>query len=152
MITAAADELASAQPQSGRSWTWCLESGHVDHDRLAVAVRLGDREGVYGSIGELVLQSGDLGEKRTGRVLATIGLALAAIGDTAEAIKFGQRSLEAVRTSKAKYGLSRLSELGATLGSETGPGARELRDGIRVTRQDLASRHLSKPDSLPVLR
>jgi transcriptional regulator with XRE-family HTH domain len=152
LLMAASEELASARPQSERSWERGLDFGDLVHERLAVAVRLGDREGVYASVRELVLQTGDPEEKRTGRELATIGLALAAIGDTAEAIKFGQRSLEAVRVSRAKYAITRLSELGATLREETRPEARELREGIRVTRQGLASPHLSRPDSLPALR
>jgi hypothetical protein len=115
-------------------------------------VRLGDREGVYASVRELMLQTGDPEEKRTGRALATIGLALAAVGDTAEAIKFGQRSLEAVRVSRAKYAIERLSELDATLRDETRPEARELREGIRATRRELASPHLSRPDSSPAPR
>jgi hypothetical protein len=152
MITAASDELASARPQSERSWTRCLDFGHLIHERLAVAVRLVDREGVYASVRELMPQTGDPEEKRTGRALATIGLALAAVGDTAEAIKFGQRSLDAVRVSRAKYAINRLSELDARLRDETRPEARELREGIRATRRELASPHLSRPDSSPAPR
>ena len=40
-------------------------------------------------------------------------LAFAAIGDTSEAVRFGWRSIQAVKVSKAKYALSRLSELAA---------------------------------------
>lgn len=148
-IKVATDALASAHPRSERSWTRCLESSQWTHSRLCIATRIGDRAGVYASVTDLLPYAGDPQQKKTGRLLATIGLALAAIGDTSEAVRFGWRSIEAVKISKATYALSRLSELGTVLADDAAPGARELREAIGATRQELAPPHPSTSGSLP---
>ncbi|GAA2635422.1 hypothetical protein GCM10010411_88030 [Actinomadura fulvescens] len=72
-------------------------------------------------------------------MLASIGLALVEIGGIEEGVRFGERSIEAVKISKATYAMNRLAELGAALSEQRSPRSHELREGIRSTRLELAS-------------
>ncbi|WP_131741248.1 XRE family transcriptional regulator [Actinomadura roseirufa] len=137
MIQAASDLLSNAQPWSERPWTRCLESPRLSHMRLTIGTHLREEAAVYDGVGELAPLAGDPAQKKTGRILASMGLALVAIGDVREGIRFGERSVEAVRVGQATYAMDRLSELGTAL--QDAPVAQSLRDGIRATRLALAS-------------
>lgn len=145
MIEQATDLMAGARPQVERAWTRCLESPRFAHMRLTIATRLGDEDVVYDEIAELVTAASDPGQKKTGRVLASIGLALTRIGDAREAIRFGERAVEAVRVSQAGYALTRLTELGSALQGHPSAWARELLAAIGATRRELASPRPSIP-------
>jgi transcriptional regulator with XRE-family HTH domain len=149
MIKAASDALTAAQPQRERSWTRCLDSPQLTHARLIIATRLRDEALLEGAINDLLLLAAGAEQKKSGRMLASIGLALTAIGDVSEGVRFGWRSVEAVRQSRARYALDRLSELAAAL--EVFDGARGLREEIHATRRELVSRHPSTRGSLPAL-
>ncbi len=149
MIQAASDALTAAQPQRERSWTRCLESPQLTHARLIIATRLRDDALLNGTIRDLLLQASDPDQKKSGRMLASIGLALTAAGNPSEGVKFGWRSVEAVRQTGARYALDRLSALGAAL--EIFDGTRDLREEINATRRELASPHPSTRGSLPAL-
>ncbi|WP_344958674.1 XRE family transcriptional regulator [Actinomadura miaoliensis] len=149
MIEEATDLLASARPQDERSWTRCLESPHLSHMRLTIATRLRDETAVYDGVGQLALLASDPAQKKTGRMLASIGLALVKVGDVEEGVRFGERSIDAVRASKATYAMNRLAELDAALRDQVDPRARELRDGIRATHLELASPPPSIPGTTP---
>lgn len=137
MIEKASDLLIQARTGVERSWTRCLEP-NLTHMRLAIATRLADEPGVHKYVGDLTALACDPTQKKTGRILASIGLALVAVGDVHEGIQAGQRSLEAVRTSQARYALDRLTELGAAF---TGSSSqeRDLRESIRAIRQEFLS-------------
>jgi hypothetical protein len=147
MIEQASDLLASARPQTERSWTRCLQSSRFSHIRLTIATRLSNEAVVHDEIGHVLLSATDPAEKRSGRMLATVGLALTRVGDVAEGIRWGERSLEAVQTSRAAYAAARLVELDRALGDQ--PAADELRAGIHATCRDLASPRPSTPNTLP---
>ncbi len=149
MILAASDALTAARPQAERPWTRCLESPQLTHARLIIATRLRDEALLNDAVRDLLLEAGDLEQKKSGRMLASIGLALTAIGDVSEGVKFGWRSVEAVRQSRARYALDRLSELAAAL--EVSGSAPGLREEIGATRRELVSRHPSTRGSLPAL-
>jgi len=138
MIENASELLIRERSMRERPWTRCLESPNLTHMHLAIATRLADETGVHRYVGDLAALAGDPTRKGTGRYLASIGLALVAIGDVREGIQAGQRSLEAVKTSQARYALDRLTELDAAL-TGTSPQERDLREGIRATRQELLS-------------
>jgi len=150
MIQAASDDLSAAQPQRERSWTRCLESPQLTHARLIIATRLRNEALLNGAIRDLLLQASDLDQKKSGRMLASIALALAAAGDVSEGVKFGWRAVGAVRQSEARYALDRLSALAAKL--EVFESSRDLREEINATRRAVASPHPSTRDSLPVRR
>jgi hypothetical protein len=138
MMEKASDLLMQARPLQERSWTRCLENPYQPWRRLNIAIGLADEPGVYQYVGDLMALASDPTRKQTGRHLASIGLALVTIGDVHEGIQAGQRSLEAIRRIPARYNLDRLTQLGAAL-TEAGPRARDLREGIRATRQQLLS-------------
>jgi hypothetical protein len=138
LIEQASDLLMRARPLRERSWTRCLEPPYLDHMRLTVATRLTDKANIYKYIGDLTALTNDPTPKKNGRELANVGLALVAVGEVHEGIHAGQRSLEAIQRTRAKYALGRLTQLGAAL-IEAGPRARDLREGIRTTRQQLLS-------------
>ena len=148
-IMEAVEIFESAQPAMERSWTRCLQTSKMIHSQLTVATHLGDETWVYDASRELALLATDPDHKRTPRMLASIGLALACIGDISEALAFGQRSLEAIQVSRARYSLGRLAELRDALKHHDTPGSRELRDGIRSTQRALASPHPSMSSSSP---
>ncbi|GAA2096382.1 XRE family transcriptional regulator [Actinomadura alba] len=143
MIEVATDMLADARPHSERSWTRCLESPRLDHMRMTIATHLRDEATVYENANELALLADDPAQKKTGRILASIGLALVSLGDVSEGIEFGARSLEAIRHSQAKYAMNRLSELDIALEPQGSIRSRELREGIHATRRELLSPHPS---------
>jgi hypothetical protein len=138
LIEQASDLLMQARPMQERSWTRCLTSPYLDHMRLTIATRLTDKTNIYKYIGGLTALASDPTPKKNGRELANIGLALVAVGEVHEGVHAGQRSLESIRTTQARYALGRLTQLGAAL-TEAGPRARDLREGIRATRQQLLS-------------
>jgi hypothetical protein len=141
MIERASDLLTHARPMpERRSWTRCLESSYLDYLRLRIATGLADKASIYKYIGDLTALVGEPVRKRTGGRLASIGLALVTIGDVHEGINAGQRSLEAVNTTQARYALVPLTQLGAAL-TGTSSQERDLRQGIRATRQRLLSPH-----------
>jgi transcriptional regulator with XRE-family HTH domain len=138
MIEKASNMLMQARPVHERPWTRCLESPQLTHMRLTIATRLADRTSVYQYVGDLTALATDPTQKKTGRVLASIGLALITIGDLHEGIQAGQRSLESIKISQARYALDRLTDLSAAL-TGASPQERDLREGIRATRQRLLS-------------
>jgi hypothetical protein len=75
--------------------------------------------------------------KRAALINADVGIAAVRLGDVASSLTYGQRSLEAVRTSETSFGLWRLEELARALAQE--PRARELPSEIRQARRALAS-------------
>ncbi|MEV5824202.1 helix-turn-helix transcriptional regulator [Spirillospora sp. NPDC052242] len=150
MIEQASDLMANARPHAERPWTRCLESPRFAHMRLTIATRLGDESGVHDEVGELVVLASDPAQKKTGRMLASVGLALVGIGDTEEGIRFGERAVDAVETSRATYALNRLSELDVALAGD--PRARQVRERIRATRRELASPRPSTTGTTPALR
>lgn len=151
LIEQATELLADARPRTERPWTRCLESPNLSHMRLTIATRLDDEAGVHQGVEELVLQAGDPAQKKTGRILASIGLALVQIGDVEEAVRFGERSVDAVKASKATYAMNRLDELDAALGERAAARALGLRQGIRSMRQDLLSPRSSTPGTTQAL-
>lgn len=145
LIEEASDTLALSRPQHERTWTRCLESPRLPHMRLSIATHLGDEAAVHDGVGELAILASDPAQKATARVLATMGLALIAIGDVSEGIGFGEQSIEAVRVSQATYAMNRLSELEVALRDQSSVRSRELREGIRATRLELSSPRPSIP-------
>jgi transcriptional regulator with XRE-family HTH domain len=135
----AEEAFAGASPAAERSWTRCLETPQMVHSQLTVATRLGDEEWAYRAISKLAVLATDPESKRTGRMLASIGIALARLGDITEARTYGWRSLEAIQVSQARYAFHRLAEFGATLEGDQGSESAELLDAIRSLRQELAS-------------
>ena len=149
MIDAASEALTAARPQRERSWTRCLDSPGLTHARLIIATRLHDEALLESTINDLLLQAADADQKKSGRMLASVGLALIAIGDVSEGVRFGWRSVEAVRQSRARYALDRLAQLAAALeASGSGP---DLREEISVVHRELVSRHPSTQGNLPAL-
>ncbi|WP_433229076.1 helix-turn-helix domain-containing protein [Actinomadura formosensis] len=149
LIEEASALMADARPQSERSWTRCLESPRMSHMRLTIATRLGDARGVHAELDELLMLANDPAQKRTGRMLATIGLALTRMGDADEGVRFGERAVEAVRVSEAAYATSRLTELGDALRDDVSARSRELRAAIGVTCRDFASPRPSTAGTTP---
>ncbi|TYK45931.1 helix-turn-helix domain-containing protein [Actinomadura decatromicini] len=149
LIERASDLMAEARPQAERSWTRCLESPRFSHMRLTIATRLGDEDALYDEIGELVTTASDPTQKKSGRVLASIGLALTRLGDAKEGIAYGERAVEAVRVSQAGYAMTRLTELGSALMAHQSARARELRAAIGATRRELVSPRPSTPGMTP---
>jgi hypothetical protein len=150
IIDAASDGLTAAQPQRERSWTRCLESPQLTHARLIIATRLREHALLDRLARELLVLASDPDQKKSGRMLASVALALTALGEVGEALKFGQRSVEAVRQSRARYALDRLAELAHALAPFD--GTRELSEEIKATHRELVSRHPSTRGSLPALR
>lgn len=151
LINEASDLLGNARPHSERSWTRCLESPRLPHMRLTIGTRLRNEDVVYDEVSELAVLASDPAQKKTGRMLASIGLALVEIGDLDEGVRFGERSVEAVKVGKATYALNRLGELEAALQDRPGPRVGGLREDIRATRLALASPHPSIPGTPPAL-
>lgn len=149
LIERASDLMADAHPQAERSWTRCLESPRFSHMRLTIATRLGDEDALYDEIGELAASASDPAQKKTGRMLASIGLALTRLGDVQEGIRFGERAIEAVRGSQAGYAMTRLTELGSALHAQQSTHSRELCAAINATGRELASPHPSIPGMTP---
>ncbi|WP_258945790.1 helix-turn-helix domain-containing protein [Actinomadura luteofluorescens] len=149
LIEKASDLMVDAHPQAERSWTRCLESPRFSHQRLTVATRLGDEHAVYEEIEHMVTSAVDPAQKKTGRMLASVGLALTAIGDAEEGVRFGERAIEAVRVSRATYAMNRLNELGSALQGHSSARARDLRAAIGVTRRELGSPRPSTPGRTP---
>ncbi len=147
----AVDLFAEAQPAAERSWTRCLETPQMIHSQLTVATRLGDEAWVHRTARELAVIATDPECKRTGRMLASIGIALAQIGDITEAVTYGWRAAEAIHVSHARYAFNRLAELGAALERHGTPASLELQDRIRAMRREFASPRRSTPDSQPAL-
>lgn len=146
LIEKASDLMAGGRPQAERPWTRCLESPRFSHMRLTIATRLSDEHAVYEEIEHLVMSASDSTQKKTGRVLASVGLALTAIGDAGEGVRFGERAIEAVRVSRATYAMNRLNELGTALQGLSSARVRELRSAIGVTRRELGTLRPSTPD------
>ncbi|MEW2353961.1 helix-turn-helix transcriptional regulator [Spirillospora sp. NPDC029432] len=149
MIERASDLMADARPQVERSWTRCLESPRFSHMRLTIATRLGDEAAVHDEIGHLLVAASDPAQKKSGRMLASVGLALTQIGDVQQGVRFGERAVDAVRVSQATYALNRLTELGTALQGDPSARARELRAAIGATRRELASPRPSTPGTTP---
>jgi hypothetical protein len=138
LIKHASDLLNQAQPRQERSWTRILDSSYLARMRLRIATRLADEPGIHQTIGDLAGPGLRIGRAQTGQKLASIGLALVAIGDVHEGIQAGQRSLESIKITEARYELDQLTKLGAAL-TGTSPQERDLRESIRATRQQLLS-------------
>jgi hypothetical protein len=136
LIEQASDLLRQAQPMQERSWTRILEPSYLPHMRLRIATRLADEPGVHQNIGDLAGAGLRIDQVKTGGKLASIGLALVAIGDVGEGIQAGQRSLESIKITEARYELDLLTKLGAAL-TGTSPQEQDLRESIRATRQQL---------------
>jgi hypothetical protein len=150
MIEQASDLMVGARPQAERPWTRCLESPRFSHMRLTIATRLGNEATVHEEIGELVTAAGDPAQKKTGRMLASVGLALTGIGDMDQGVRFGERALEAVQASQASYAMPRLTELGSALRDHPSAQAQDLRAAIDATRRGLASPRPSTEGTTPV--
>lgn len=151
MIEEASALLSDARPRTERPWTRCLESPNLSHMRLTIATRLGDEANVHRGVEELVMQASDPAQKKTGRILASIGLALVRVGDTEEGVRFGERSIDAVRVSKATYAMNRLNELGDALHDRAAKRSQPVRERIRATQLELASPHPSTSGMTPAL-
>lgn len=138
MIKLASELFLRAQPMRERSWTRILEPSYLDTMRLTIATRLADRTNINKCIGDLTTLISDPAPKKNGRDLASVGLALVAVGDIHEGIRIGHRALEAIQRTQARYALGRLTQLGAAL-TGTSRQERDLRENIRATRQQLLS-------------
>jgi hypothetical protein len=138
LIEQASDLLNQAQPRQERCWTRILDPSYLARMRLRIATRLADEPGIHQTIGDLAGAGLRIGRAQTGQKLASIGLALVTIGDVHEGIQAGQRSLESIKITEARYELDQLTKLGAAL-TGTSPQERDLRESIRATRQQLLS-------------
>jgi transcriptional regulator with XRE-family HTH domain len=137
LIKHAAEAFHQARPQKERPWTRFLDETRLNALALSTHTRLGNEQQVQNLTSDL-LATVTPASKRAALINADVGIAAIRLGDTASAITYGRRSLEAVRSSETSFGLWRLEELARALAQE--PRARDLRGDIKQTRRTLASR------------
>jgi hypothetical protein len=136
LIKQADEAFQHARPQKERPWTRFLDETRMGALALSTYTRLGNEQRVH-ALADDLLATVTPASKRAALISADVGIAAVRLGDVASSLTYGQRSLEAVRTSETSFGLWRLEELARALAQES--RACELRSEIRRARRALAS-------------